>query len=297
MDTGLSFGYGYEFFYSCYIMVSDFFYSEGRVAELRTEKVTLFYKMYGEGFPLFLVSGFSVNHSLWSGIISRLSESYKVIVLDNRGAGRSSVPAEPYSIAEMARDIAELAQHLNITSAYFCGNSMGGFILQELAYQFPSLVKKMIISNSAYSTETSFGCFAQARFEWFDLPVSPEVNRSFVKASCSYAYSYKFLSIPGKLEEIIDQALADPYPIKKLGYAGQMHALSEFDFSAHVSSINVPTLVMAGDQDIIFSLSMVAALASALPNSEYHVFKECGHIPHVEYPDEFIQLLHSFLSA
>ena len=58
-----------------------------------------------------------------------------------------SIPVEPYSIAEMARDIAELAQHLNITSAYFCGNSMGGFILQELAYQFPSLVKKMIISN------------------------------------------------------------------------------------------------------------------------------------------------------
>ena len=267
------------------------------MAELRTQQVTLFYKIYGEGFPLFLVSGFGVNHSLWSGIISRLSESYRVIVLDNRGAGRSSIPVEPYSIAELACDIAELAQHLDITSAYFCGNSMGGFILQELAYQFPSLVKKMIISNSAYSTETSFGCFAQARFEWFDLPVSPEVSRSFVKASCSYAYSYKFLSIPGKLDEIIDQALADPYPITKLGYAGQMNALSDFDFSDQVSNINVPTLVLAGDQDIIFSQAMTRALADALPNAEYYLFKQCGHLPHIEYPDKFIQLLQSFFPA
>jgi 3-oxoadipate enol-lactonase len=262
---------------------------------VKLSRVELFYKEYGAGPPLFLIAGFASNHSLWAGIIGQLSQAFRVIVVDNRGCGRSSVPASHYTIDDMATDVFELARHLGIERGFFCGSSMGGFIVQALAYRYPELVEKMVICNSAMNTVTAFACFAQARYELFDLDVAPKVQRAIIKMSCSYAYSYQFLSPPDRLEELVDMALADPYPVTQLGYAGQMHALEHFDSSDFVSRIIVPALVIAGDQDIIFNQAMTTALADALPYAEYHVFEQCGHIPHIEYPDKFIQLLQSFL--
>lgn len=253
--------------------------------------VQLYYEMQGEGEPLVLVVGFGGDLSTWAGIRVSLAKHYRVILFDNRGVGRSEVPDGPYSIEQMAQDTRALCEYLNIQSAYFMGNSMGGHIVQMLAYQYPSLVKKAVISNSVMNPKVPFRVFAEGKLELIKAgaPLS-----AIVKISCSQGFSYQFLSQPGQMEKLIELAKNNPYPFNIRGYEGQSAALNAFNSTEWAHKISVPVLVMGADQDLIFREELVRALAAAIPGAQYHSFKNCGHIPYLEYPEEFVQTMVEF---
>ena len=218
---------------------------------LKLNHVSVFYKIYGEGEPLFLIGGLGLDHSMWASVITELSQFFCVVVMDNRCSGRSTVCQEPFDIADMAEDVYQLAVHLGIEQAYFCGNSMGGFILQALAKKHPDVIKKMVLSNTAMDIETNYVFLADARRQWFDIDMPVSVQRSLVQVSLGRAYSYRFLMQEGKLDEMIDLMLSHPHPISKEGYESQLDAARHFDSRYYVKDINVPTLVIAGSEDAI----------------------------------------------
>lgn len=93
-----------------------------------------------------------------------LSEHYQVILFDNPGCGQSSTPDQAMNIADLANITIQLCNHLNINSAYFLGNSMGGAIVQQIAYAYPEKVTKAVISNSFLNANLlPFSLFAKAR--------------------------------------------------------------------------------------------------------------------------------------
>ena len=92
-----------------------------------------------------------------------LKDKYQVIILDNRGAGQTDVPDGPYTVDQMANDVAALCSALGIHQAHFVGNSMGGFILQTLAFRYPELVKSAIIGNSAATIHTAFHIYVDVQ--------------------------------------------------------------------------------------------------------------------------------------
>lgn len=259
--------------------------------KIKINDIEMYYETQGQGEPIVLIAGFSADHVHWNEVVDHLKDSYQLITLDNRGAGQTDVPLGAYTIDQMAQDVVDLCMALGIKQANFVGNSMGGYIAQVLAYKHPKLVKSMVISNSTTATHTCFHFYVDAQLELIkaNAPVVP-----LIRGSCSWAFSYQFLSQPGVFERLIQWGLQNPFPFTIAGYEGQYAALDQFDSSQWASNIKVPTLVISGGEDLIFSEKSVKALADLIPGAHYYCFEKCGHLPFIEYPKEFADLIKHF---
>src|ERR1700687_2452459 len=103
----------------------------------------------GSGAPLLLIMGLGWPSQAWYRSRPALSEKYRTIALDNRGVGRSEVPPGPYSIAQMAADVAAVLNAARVNTAHIFGVSMGGMIAQEFALQYPKRVRSLILGCTA----------------------------------------------------------------------------------------------------------------------------------------------------
>ncbi len=111
--------------------------------------INLFYEITGEGQPLLLLHGLGSSAQDWEKQVSAFAEKFQVITLDLRGHGRSDKPPGPYSVLQMADDVAQLMRELEIDSAHILGISMGGMIAYQLAASHPERVKTLIAVNCA----------------------------------------------------------------------------------------------------------------------------------------------------
>ncbi|GGI93203.1 alpha/beta fold hydrolase [Legionella impletisoli] len=263
------------------------------MARVKVNDIELYYETHGTGEAIVFISGFSADHTLWREVVDRFKKNYQVILFDNRGVGRTDVPLGEYTITQMAEDVAALCSHLDLAKANFIGNSMGGFILQTLMHRYPHLIKTAVISNSASTINSCYKIYLASQLEFLKANVPME---ALVKASCSWVYSYQFLAKEKVFNNLIQLALDNPYPFTIAGYHGQYAALKGFNSEPWLKSIQIPTLVIGSDQDLIFRESSIKALSEQLPNATYYSFKECGHLPPLEYPKKFYELVRGFLA-
>jgi 3-oxoadipate enol-lactonase len=254
--------------------------------------INMYYEVYGQGFPIVCIAGLNADHMAWLPLIESLAQKYKVILLDNRGVGQSDVPPGPYSIQQMSNDVYGLCQYLGIEQALVMGSSMGGFITQQLMRQYPHFVRAAILVNSTQKSCASFNLFFEGQLE---LAKAKAPVASCCKLVLSILYSSDFLSIPGKVEELIELRLNYPYAATVESMQAQFAAVKNFDSSTWVHEINTPTLVIGSDQDLIFYEPLIKALASAIPRAQYHSFPRAGHLPHHEVPQEFMRVIDRFI--
>ena len=113
------------------------------------EGVKIFWEETGQGDPILLVMGLGWTSHLWHRTRDLLASKCRVITFDNRGVGRSEVPAGPYAIATMAADAASVLDAAGVQSAHLYGISMGGMIAQEFTLQYPARVKSLILGCTA----------------------------------------------------------------------------------------------------------------------------------------------------
>lgn len=261
--------------------------------KIKVNDIAMYYETHGEGEPIIFIGGFSVDHLTWHQVVAKFADQYQVILFDNRGAGQSDVSQGPYTIEQMAKDIVDLCAALNIQQAHFIGNSMGGYLVQTLAYRYPMLVKSAVISNSTMVAHTCFHFYLAAQLALLKTQASLE---AIIKASCSWVFSFQFLSQPNKLAEIIQLSLMNPHPFTITAYEGQYAALNAFDSRSWAKEIKAPTLIISGEQDLVFDPSNSEALANQIEGAQYYCFKECGHLPHIEYPDLYATVIKNFLA-
>src|SRR5688572_18237777 len=108
----------------------------------------LYYEVHGDGDPLLLVMGIGYDSSLWKlHQVPVLAKRFRVVIFDNRDAGSSSKAKEPYSIGDMADDVAGLLDGLEIPRAHLLGLSMGGMIGQEFALRHPHRLNRLVLSG------------------------------------------------------------------------------------------------------------------------------------------------------
>ncbi|MGL5742725.1 MAG: alpha/beta fold hydrolase [Legionella sp.] len=215
---------------------------------IKVNDINMYYEVHGQGEPVVCIGGFSSDHTIWSELPEYFKDKYQLVLFDNRGAGQTDIPDGPYSIEQMANDVVDLCSALEIKHAHFVGNSMGGFMLQHLAFRHPELVKSAIIGNSGASIHTVFHVYVDAQLE---LLKANAPLKSLLKASSSLAFSYHFLSQPGALEQLIQLVLDNPYPFTVKGYEGQYADLEQLDSRDWIQKINVPVLVLGAEDDLI----------------------------------------------
>ena len=110
----------------------------------------LYYEIEGDGEPVVLIPGYASGLSLWSRQVPSLVRDFRVITFDPRGVAASDEPEGPQTISLLADDVAHLLQALGIASAHIVGVSFGGFVAQEFALKYPSMMRKLILCCTSF---------------------------------------------------------------------------------------------------------------------------------------------------
>ncbi len=254
--------------------------------------IDLFYDIKGQGEPLLLIAGFLCDHSYWSLIMPSLVTQYQVIRVDNRGMGRSSAPDSPYTIQEMAKDIAALLDHIDIGQVNVVGHSMGGQIAQELVLAHPGRVKSLILLSTFAKAD---GRCNHVIATWGDLPSSIDL-KLYEQVVFPWIFTDEFYTIPGMVEQLIEWAVNYPFTPATHTLYHHSRAILSSDTQDRLHNIDCPTLILVGKQDILTPVKFSEQLAQSIPHAELVVIDRGGHGFLIECSDTVISVMLKFLA-
>ena len=243
--------------------------------KVKVGDINIYYEMHGEGDPLVLIPGLASSSSEFIRIIPALSQSYRVVAVDNRGAGQSDKPDIPYTLDMMADDLAGLVDEIGIKAAHIFGVSMGGMIVQHFALGYPEKVISLILGCTTPGGPHSIG------FEEAQNTVDPERHETLTveesaRALLSNLFTKKFIdNNPELVEEWV--ALYLKNPPDPVGRIRQFQAVFSHDTYESLPYIKAPTLVITGDEDKMIPPGNSTVLASKIPNSKFVILEGVGH--------------------
>lgn len=260
--------------------------------------VRIHYQEKGTGTPLVLIHGYTSSTYSWKDVFEPLSNNLHLIVVDLKGFGFSGKPDGDYTRRAQATLVAHLLEHLNIQKAWLCGNSMGGEVALNVALASPERVAGLILIDSAgveipgkeslapgYLMVPGIGRILVALSLTRDKLVRQGLEKSFYDQT-----------------KVTEDRVANYYrPLKTRG--GQLGALrartqwSLFPVESELSKINVPTLILWGDQDQLIPLAAGHKLSSLIKDSRLVIFNNCGHLPQEEMPARTIDEITKFIAG
>lgn len=255
--------------------------------------INMYYEVHGEGEPLLLITGLGGDLTGWIFQIIEFSKKYRVIVFDNRGAGRTDAPDVPYSIEMMADDTAGLLDVLGIERAHILGLSMGGFIAQELALKYPQRVQSLILATTAASPHSSNKHVLDT---WARMALEGVSVETRLREQLLWIFTDKFFENPELVQMAINTMLANPQPQPTYAFARQVTACVEHDTRDRLGEITAPTLVLVGKEDILLPVKLSEELAVGIPNAELVVLEGGGHGFLAEIADKFNQAVLDYLA-
>jgi pimeloyl-ACP methyl ester carboxylesterase len=250
-----------------------------------------YYEEAGSGEPLILICGLSADLQVWRFQVPELSKRFRVICYDNRGAGRTSAPDEPYSIAGMADDLAALMDRLQIDSAHVLGWSMGGLIAQQFALTRPLRVRKLILIST---TNQPDGFVRVAIKNWMNIRRSDMPFEQVARFASRWGYSPAFFDNEQVYEKLIQVMATNPYAQKAHAFLRQADALLAYNMRDAGREIRAQTLVIAGIHDSLLPPYHSERLAKTIPGATLLVLG-AAHTGFVEFPDEYNRAIVDFL--
>ena len=255
--------------------------------------IKVYYEIHGKGDPLVLIMGLRRNAEWWYCQIPALSEHFKVIAFDNRGAGRSEKPRIAYSIRLFADDTAALLEALKIKSAHVLGISMGGYIAQELAINYPDNVRRLILGCTSCGGERAV-LMSQERMKEFEA-VEGLTPEEILRKNMDIYFSDAFIQEhPEKIEEFMEISFRYPQPPEF--FERQFAACLKHDTVDRLEHISAPTLIMAGVDDPLVPSENSRILKHLMPGAELFLFPDCRHCFFIEASEEFNQRAVDFFS-
>lgn len=237
-----------------------------------------------KGAAVVFANSLGTDLRLWDDMIPLLPDGLRIIRYDKRGHGLSSCPATPYSMGSLVTDAERLLDHLHVKRAIFVGLSIGGMIAQGLATKRLDLVRAMVISNTAAKIGTPT--------MWNDRI---EGVRSGGIEALADAVLERWFSKPFRQTEALtawrNMLVRQPAD----GYIGCCSAISGADFYETTASLTLPTLAIAGSEDGSTPPDLVRETAELIKGSRFHLIRGAGHLPCVEKPGEYAEVLTEFL--
>jgi len=262
------------------------------VPTFRHDGVGLHYDITGEGPPVMLVAGLAADSAFYAPSLRPLGARFRVITIDNRGAGQTTPLDAPGSIAAMADDCMALARHLGLGRVSLVGHSMGGMIVQECALRYPHEVDRIVLAATApHAGARNNDLFAT----WANLYPVIE-RRLWFRNLFHWVLSPQFLAKAGSLAALVELATMYPYQQTPRALAQQVAAVAGFDGRDRVAAIRARALVLAGTQDLLFTIDDSAAFAAAMPHATFAAIDGVAHSFPIEAPDELTRRVADFLA-
>jgi pimeloyl-ACP methyl ester carboxylesterase len=254
----------------------------------------IYYEIHGQGDPLVLIMGLRRNVEWWYRQIPALAQHFQVIAFDNRGAGRSDKPVMEYSIRFFADDTAGLMEAFEIQDAFVLGISMGGYIAQELALNYPEKVRRLVLGCT--------GCggarvvrMSPERMEKFAATAGLKPAEILQKNMDIYFSDEYVTRHPEKIVEFIEISLRHCQPAD--AFERQFDACLRHDTVDRLDRIAVPTLIMTGDDDPLVPPDNSHILKELIPGADLSVFPGGRHCFFIENADQFNQKVIDFFKA
>lgn len=240
----------------------------------------------GTGPALVLLHALGTDLRLFDPLLPLLPAGLRVIRIDLRGHGQSDVPAPPYAMGALIRDVERVLDHLAVKDAVVLGVSLGGLVAQGLAVKRLDLVRALVLSNTA--AKIGSASLWQGRIE----EVRAQGLAAYAPGACQRILGPKWASHPA-LETVRGLLLAtDPQ-----GWIGCAAAIAGTDFYTTTASLRLPALVIAGANDGTTPVDLVRETAELIPGHRFHLIRGAGHLPMLEKPADYAALLTGFLAA
>lgn len=261
--------------------------------KVKLNTITINYTERGvpQGLPVVFIHGFPFNHTMWEPQMKALPNHIRAITYDVRGHGESDVVDGQYTLEFFVDDLIALLDHLVIEQAVLCGLSMGGYIALRAIERHPDRVKALVLCDTRSEADPNEGKVKRsATIKSVKTDGVPAFASGFVKAIFA---EQTFRDNPNAIESI-QNVIKSSSPI---GICGTLLALAcRTDTTALLPHINVPTLILVGEQDKLTPPSASRAMHEAIQGSELQIIPHAAHMSNVENPSEFNKHLIEFLT-
>ena len=256
--------------------------------------ITINYQIDGadSAETIVLINGLADDLESWGFQMPALIEAgYRVLRFDNRGIGKSDAPAGDYSARMLADDTKALVDQLGFRNFHLMGVSMGGMIAEEYAINHGSDLKSLTLACTYGKADV----FCQTMFAmWADLASATSV--AFVMRDVAlWAFTGAFFADrPDDAAEFAAAMAALPMSLD--AYLSQLAVIQGHDATDRLAQIKVPTLVLAGEEDILIPVRLSKALQQAIPGAQWAAVPG-GHACLWESPDPFNTALLDFVRS
>lgn len=257
--------------------------------------VELAYRDVGTGAETVVFShSFLVDSRQFGAQIEALSGRYRVVAFDHRDHGQSSRATGPYVLDDLVADAVGLIEQLELAPCHFIGLSTGGFVGMRVAYRRPDLLKSIVLMDTDAGAERPL-----ARLKNTSLLTALRLVgiKPLMGSAMKAMFGPQFLKDPARRAEadvwrrrIRDN---DPDALVRFGRA----IFSRDDVLDRLRGVDLPCLVVAGDQDRALPKSAAPAMAATVPGARLEMIADAGHLCTIEKPDEATAVLASFLDG
>ena len=267
----------------------------------------IYYCIEGEGKPLVFCYGLVCSSLHWAYQINYFSKKYKTIWLDYRGHQKSEMPDDlnKISLDALSKDVAELFKVLDIKNAPIMGHSMGVNVVLELYRHSPELVHSMILTSGTPTRPLETLLLSNTLEPAFQLlevlsKYFPKILNKIWRLQKNNPIVHKAVGMLGfnikhaHMDDIalyVDQiADLDPNLFLKL-----IRDYDQYEGTSWLHLINKPTLVIAGEKDLVVPLKRQELLHQLIPLSTIELIKDGSHCPQMDFPDDINSKIDSFL--
>lgn len=260
----------------------------------------LYYEEAGSGFPAIFVHEFAGDHRSWEPQIRFFSRWYRCIAYSARGYPPSDIPerVEQYSQDIATQDISSILKHLNIDSAHVVGLSMGGFATLHFGFRYPGLARSLVVAGCGYGADPD-------RREVFRNECEATANVLATKGSQEFARTYALGATRVQFQNKDPRGWAEFHnqlsQHSAMGSSNtmrgvQMERPSLWDLKDQMKELDIPTLVVVGDEDEP-CLEPALFMKRNIRTSAICMIKKSGHTINLEEPAAFNNELLEFFHA
>jgi 3-oxoadipate enol-lactonase len=229
--------------------------------------------------PLLLIMGLGATLEWWHRLRPVLAARFRTILFDNRGVGRSDVPAPPYSIPQMADDAAAVLDAAGASRAHIVGMSMGGYIAQELVLRHPSRVRTLTLGCTSCGGRDAAPADAEVRAALTARATVPREEAMWLMAPYTFDASTPREVIAQEFEIRLRTSVTDE------GFFAQLQAIRDWPGAlSRLPGVSVPTLVIHGETDRLVPPANAGIIARAIPKARLVMLP---HASHIFFTDQF----------
>ncbi len=259
---------------------------------IKSGDAEIFYEAQGDGPPVVLLHAFPANHELWLPAAKALTSRYRVIVPDLRGHGASEAGEGPATMEKHAADLARLLDDAEVGRAALAGVSIGGYVLFEFWRRYRGRVASLALidTKAQPDNDQARANRLQSAAGVLEKGVEPFVDTMLPKLFGETTQRTR-PDLMNSARKLMMKMSPQDVNLVQRGMAERPDSVPT------LKTINVPTLVVVGDEDIVSAPADAELMCQNIPNAQMKVIPRAGHYAVWEQPEDVGKVLRQFLDA